>query len=236
MNARKHFFDHNRELLAGYQRAGSTDAKLIGLMDKIADHMGWTEQASGYITPAELIRGFILAHEGGMSVDPKDNGNHFRGQLVGSKYGVTGAALQAYRDRHGINEPVTRASMERLELDTAVQIGVESYYEAPGFATLPWNRVTMSVVDMGWGAGPRQAIKLLQRMVQVADDGQLGPQTVAAFTGYVGQHGEEATAKRFGQIRDAFYASLNQPRFLKGWKNRTASFLPGTKWWKEALR
>lgn len=190
----------------------------------------------GYITPAELIRGFIGAHEGGLSLDPKDHGNHFEGQLIGSKYGVTGAALAAYRKRNGIQTPVNKQTMAELTLEEAVDVGVQGYYAAPGFGQLPWNRVTMSVVDMGWGAGPRQAIKLLQRMIGATQDGDIGPATAAAYAAFLEEHGEEETARRYGAVRDRFYDALNQPRFTKGWKNRTASFLPGTPWWKGAKR
>jgi len=208
-----------------------------GLVTGLGGVVAAASLPAGYITPAELIRGFIQTHEGGLSLDPKDHGNYYPdGVLIGSKYGVTGAALAAYRKRNGIDTPVNKQTMAELTLEEAVDVGVQGYYAGPGFGALPWNRVTMSVVDMGWGAGPKQAIKLLQRMVGAEDDGAIGEETARKYQAFLLQHGEETAARVYGERRDRFYESLNQPRFLKGWKNRTASFLPGTKWWREAKR
>lgn len=183
------------------------------------------------MTPRDFIAGFIGTHEGGLSMDPADNGNYTGGKrgvgaLVGSKYGVTAAALAAYRGVPASS--ITKAQMAALSLDEAVAIGLKNYYQAPGFDRLPWNRVTASIVDKGWGSGPVQAVKLMQGMIGVKADGKIGPQTIAAYTDWL----EADQAEAWARVRIAFDTSLNQPRFLKGWNNRTNSFLPGTAWWK----
>lgn len=182
------------------------------------------------MTPHDFIAGFIGDHEGGLSVDPADNGNYTGGKrgvgaLVGSKFGVTASALAAYRGVSAAS--ITKEQMATLTKDEAVAIGLKNYYHAPGFDRLPWNRVTASIVDKGWGSGPRQAIKLMQRMIGVADDGVIGPATVRTYTDWL----EAWQAKQWAAVRKAFDASLNQPRFTKGWNNRTNSFLPDTAWW-----
>jgi lysozyme family protein len=182
------------------------------------------------MTPREFIEGFISTHEGGLSLDPQDSGNYTGGKrgsgaLVGSKFGVTAQALAAYRGVPATS--ITAKQMAALTKDEAVAIGYQNYYLAPGFDKLPWNRITASIVDKGWGSGPAQAIKLMQRMIGVTADGQLGPKTVAAYRDWLEAHQAEAWAR----VRIAFDTSLNQPRFLKGWNNRTNSFLPGTPWW-----
>jgi lysozyme family protein len=185
-----------------------------------------------------FIEGFITAHEGGLSMDPVDTGNWFyeKGQpkvLVGSKYGVTGAALAAYR---GVNR-ITPEDMGKLTLDEAVKCGVKLYYDKPDFDLLSWNQVTASIMDMGWGAGPGQAIKLLQRMIAVADDGSIGGFTARAYDQFLHDHGLEEAAQRWAGIRNGFYDQIIVARpanakYRNGWRNRTASFLPGTAWWK----
>lgn len=184
------------------------------------------------MTPQDFIRGYIQAHEGGLSVDPDDTGNWSHGVLVGSKYGVTGDVLAKYR-----NVPaVTAAQMAALTLDEAVQIGLSLFYRGPHFDLLPWDQCIASVVDMAWGAGPGQAIKLLQRMIGANDDGQIGPYTVRAYIDFVKDHGIPVSALSYADTRNMFYAQIIKARptnakYLNGWKNRTASFLPGTKWW-----
>ena len=184
------------------------------------------------VTPAAFIQGYIRAHEGGLSLDPVDRGNWHRGQLVGSNFGVTGDVLALHRKVAG----VTAAQMAALTLAEAVTIGVDLFYDAPRLDLLPWNRLTASVLDMGWGAGPKQAIKLLQRTIAVADDGQLGLYTARAFAEFLRDHGEEAAARFYGQARNAFYDQIiaarpGNAKYRNGWRNRTASFLPGTAWW-----
>lgn len=187
------------------------------------------------LTVAEFIRGYIETHEGGLSIDPDDAGNWYRGKLVGSKFGVTGAALAAYRR----TPDITAADMKALSLDEAVKIGVKLYYDEPDFDLLPWDKVTASVLDMAWGAGPGQAIKLMQRMIGAADDGKLGRFTAQAYAEFVKHHGIEETARRWGTVRNAFYDNIiavrpTNAKYRNGWRNRTASFLPDTKWWAAA--
>ncbi|MFS0736918.1 glycosyl hydrolase 108 family protein [Sphingomonas sp. 1P06PA] len=187
-------------------------------------------------TVAEFIGGFIRAHEGGLSMRADDNGNYQGGRrgvgkLIGSKFGVTGPALAAYR---GVDPySITADDIANLTIEEAIKVGVRGYYERPRFDLLPWNRVTASVVDKGWGSGPAQAIKLLQRMVGVADDGKMGPATASAYRDWLGRHGEEAAAHQWADVRIKFDTSLGQPQFLKGWNSRSRSFLPGTAWWRE---
>lgn len=183
-------------------------------------------------TIESFIRHFIDTYEGGLSLDPKDTGNYYRGVLVGSKYGVTGAALADYRNVKAISA----ADIAALTEDEAIKIGVELYYDRPDFDLLPWNPVTASVMDMGWGAGPGQAIKLMQRMCGSNDDGKIGRYTVQGYEDYIVNHGIEATAKTWCDIRYAFYDQIIKVRpanakYRNGWRNRSASFLPGTPFW-----
>jgi lysozyme family protein len=184
------------------------------------------------MTPSGCIRNYIRTHEGGLSVDPVDRGNYHHGALVGSKYGVTGDTLARYR---GV-PAVTAADMAALTLDEAVKIGEKLYYRVPHLDLLLWNRVTASVLDMGWGAGPVQAIKMLQRLIDARDDGQCGGETARLYAGWIGKLGEAKAAQAYADYRNRFYAQIciTHPannRFLKGWQNRTNSFLPASSWW-----
>lgn len=183
------------------------------------------------MTPRDFIAGMIGANEGTLSLDRQDNGNYASGKagvgpLIGSKYGVTAQALAKHRGVSAAS--ITAGQMAALTMDEAVDIGVSLYFTAPGFGKLPWNRVTASIVDKAWGSGPVQAIKLMQRMIGAKDDGVIGPATMRAYTDWL----EDAAARRWADVRIAFDTSLNQPRFINGWNNRTRSFLPGTAWWQ----
>lgn len=201
------------------------------------------------LTPSRFIRGYIQAHEGGLSLNPADNGNWYdparyaarqpqrrnMGKLVGSKFGVTAYALASYSGKTNI----TAADIAAITLELAVTIGMELFFHRPGFDRLVWNRVTASIVDKGWGSGPGTAARLMQRMIGATQDGSIGPKTQAAFAAFITLRGEEGAAKAWADVREAYDKGLatdegpNDPdlQFLNGWNNRTASFLPGTPWW-----
>lgn len=181
-----------------------------------------------------FVRHFIDTYEGGLSMDPADTGNYYRGVLCGSKYGVTAAALADYRGTSNI----TPKDIADLTEDEAVKIGVELYFDRPDFDQCPWNPVTASWMDMGWGAGPGQSIKLMQRMIGAGDDGKIGRYTVQAFEDYIVNHGLEQTAVDWCDVRYAFYDAIIAKRpvnakYRNGWRNRSAGFLPGTPFWQE---
>ncbi|WP_420142798.1 glycosyl hydrolase 108 family protein [Sphingomonas sp.] len=206
------------------------------------------------LTPREFIAGFIRAHEGALSMRADDNGNWYdparfkaglpqrrnAGKLVGSKFGVTAYAVASFRD----TADITAADIAALTIEEAIDIGVHLYFDAPGFAKLPWDRVTASIVDKGWGSGPKTAIKMLQGLIGVGQDGKIGDLTVAADVDWRSTLGEEKAALAWAQRRIAFDTGIATNEgakdpdrvFLKGWTNRTNSFLPGTPWWNAFYR
>lgn len=205
------------------------------------------------MTPRDFMAGAIKTHEGGLSMRPEDNGNWFdkarykaglaqqrgKGTLVGSRYGVTAYALANFTSDNDIQP----WEMAALTFDMAVDIAEQIYVKAPRFNLLTPSRATLSIIDKGWGSGPVQAAKLVQRMIGVNNvDGKIGPATAAAYTAWHIRLGEEESARRWATERvkfDTMLATNEGPSdpdriFLKGWNNRTSSFLPGTPWWKAA--
>lgn len=192
------------------------------------------------MTPQQVIADFIRTWEGGLSLHKADTGNWVGNVLVGSKYGVTAAALANHR-RVSVSS-ITPQIMRDLAIEEAAEIGYKNYYDKPQLDLLPWNRVTASLLDAGWGMGPPQAIKLMQRIVEAADDGKIGPQTAGLYSRYLEAHGEVALACEFAFARINFYIDITEKRpsnlqFLNGWTARTAYFTPSSAernkgWWK----
>ncbi|WP_294392016.1 putative peptidoglycan-binding domain-containing protein [uncultured Sphingomonas sp.] len=199
------------------------------------------------MTPQAFAADFIRTWEDGGSTDPvkthsllrEDNGNWTGGKvgsgaLVGSQHGVTPAALAAHR---GVTvQKITLDVMRALTLDEAGQIALGPYYRTPRLDRLGWNQVTASLFDMAWGAGPVQAVRLFQRMIEVADDGKIGPATVGAYQAYLAARGLDAVAWEWSFVRARFYAEITKKKptnlaFILGWLNRTAHFTPDSAWW-----
>lgn len=197
------------------------------------------------MTPEKFASETLMAHEGKLSLDPADPGNWFSrerhrqglghkrgvGELVGSKYGVTGHALARFLNV----DCITKQTMEELHRDVAIAICLEDYYRKPKIDTLkPHTRVILSVIDMAYNAGPTTAIKLLQAAIGAAADGKIGPQTRRMYEDYIDRYGEDQLMVTFTLKRKDYYRSLNNPKYIRGWIRRADSFLPGTKWWSNA--
>ena len=124
----------------------------------------------------EQIATEIVAREGGYVNDPDDPGG-------ATNFGVTLATLQ----RLGIDKTgdgrVDIRDVKALTRADAERIFVEHYFRKPRLAELPAS-VQASVFDMYVNAGSN-AVKILQRMLTrmgfaTADDGVIGPRTIAA--------------------------------------------------------
>ena len=189
-------------------------------------------------TPAAAFRETISRWEGLLSVDPVDVGNYWRGVLVGSKYGVTAGALSAWRHYLGSPWPdeIKRADIEAITIEDAVNVGVVLYYEAPGWHRLPFSPAVESLVDFGWGAGARLAVKEMQKMIAVADDGVIGPITQAAFAQWLADTGKGLALIKIYNVRVNYYKLCvdrrpSNGKFLGGWINRARSFLSENAEW-----
>lgn len=202
------------------------------------------------LTPRAFMAASIKTHEGGLSLHPNDNGNWYdparyaarlpqkrgMGKLVGSKFGVT---AYAYADYTG-DKNVEAWEIAAITFELAVDIAEHIYIKAPRFNLLLPSRVVLSVIDKGWLSGPGTAAKLVQRTIGVLQDGKIGPATAAAYAAWHAKLGEAEAARAWAKVRTAHETAIatnDGPKdkdlvFLKGWTNRTNSFVPGTAWWK----
>ncbi len=146
----------------------------------------------------------VLKSEGGNDDDPDDHGGR-------TSRGITQREYDAWRAENG---------KPHIDVWTAPQSDIEAvYYEEywePYCDDFP-KGLDYLYFDMAVNAGPYRAATLLQRALHVREDGRIGPITRAAV--------KNASAKelidRFSDIKRIWYKSLNQPKYTKGWLNRT---------------
>jgi lysozyme family protein len=110
---------------------------------------------------------FTLKFEGGFVNNPKDPGGP-------TNLGVTQATLSRFQGR-----PVTIADVEDLTPATVAPIYQQGFWDKVSGDDLPAG-VDLAVFDFAVHSGPTRAVVGLQRAVGVADDGVIGPITVAA--------------------------------------------------------
>jgi lysozyme family protein len=147
----------------------------------------------------------LLGHEGGFSDHADDPGGKTR-------YGVTEAVAR---------EVGYRGNMRELPIDLAKRIYSERYWKPIRADELPAG-IRYAMFDAAVNSGVGQSVKWLQRAAGVADDGVLGPKTLAAASAL---NADALRGKILAQ-RLRFMASLpNWPAFSRGWSRRIADNL-----------
>ena len=175
----------------------------------------------------------IVAREGGYVNDPDDPGG-------ATNHGVTIGTLRALRHDVTGDGRVDEADLRGLTRSEAVDIFIRHYFERPKLAHLP-PEVQPALFDMYVNAGSN-AVKLLQRMLTrngfpCADDGIIGPGTIAAATGLAARHPGQINLL-YGIARRDYYYRLADARPTSrkyarrrnggkgGWITRAEDFLP----------
>lgn len=148
----------------------------------------------------------VLVHEGGYSNNPSDPGGP-------TNFGITLADARAYW-----KPKATAADVRAMPKSVAVDIYRARYWETQRCDELP-SGVDYSVFDYGVNSGIGRAKKVLQRVVGVTDDGDLGPLTMQAIAA---RDAADIVAAICNE-RLAFLKSLKTwSVFGKGWASRVA--------------
>ena len=142
-----------------------------------------------------------IGHEGTYSNDPRDPGGE-------TKYGISKRSYPSL-------------DIAGLSLASAKQIYFRDFWLPMRGDDMPED-IAIEAFDAAVNHGVWQATRLLQRALRVADDGYIGPVTIAAA------HSVDPArfVARFNGERLAFYADLpTWPTFGKGWARRVAAQL-----------
>lgn len=92
----------------------------------------------------------VLKFEGGLSLDPNDTGNYYKGKLVGTKYGISAAVWGGQYD------------IPNLTKEQALSIYKMAYWDATGCDALAWP-LCLAVFDHAINAGVGSAKQLLAK-------------------------------------------------------------------------
>jgi lysozyme family protein len=149
----------------------------------------------------------VLKHEGGYVNHPADPGG-------ATNLGITAATLAQAR-----GHPVSAADVAALTRAEAAAIYRRLFWNPARSDDLPAG-LDHAVFDLAVNSGPGRAARLLQRVLAVAEDGVIGPATLAAA-----QRAEPRQAIRALQReRLAFLKRLSTwPAFGRGWQARVAA-------------
>lgn len=145
----------------------------------------------------------LMKSEGGFVQDPHDSGG-------ATNLGVTIATWKAY-----VNRPVSVQEIKDLTPVMVKPLYKQNYWNPAGCDILP-SGVDYVVFDFAVNAGVKRAIKCLQKAVGADADGVLGSITQALIR----QSNPMDVVEHFTEEKIAFYKSLNNPYFEKGWLAR----------------
>ncbi|MCA0405270.1 MAG: glycoside hydrolase family 108 protein [Proteobacteria bacterium] len=152
----------------------------------------------------EAALAFVLRFEGGYADHPADPGG-------ATNMGITRTALAAWR-----GQPVSKAEVRALTRAEAGQIYRARYWNAVRGDDLPAG-LDLAVFDCAVNSGPSRAVRLLQRALRVAEDGRLGPATLASLVTMP----PDEVISRLCALRGAFLRGLpTYPVFGRGWSAR----------------
>lgn len=157
----------------------------------------------------------VFGSEGGYWNDPSGGP---------TKFGITAATLAAHR---GVKS-VAPSGVQALELSEAADIYRAGYWSQSGGDLLPVG-LDYAAFDFGVNSGPARAVRTLQRVLGVAEDGNIGPQTAAAARAYPG--GLEKLIRDYCEARMVFLRSLKArktgfPANGRGWTIRVTGVDP----------
>jgi lysozyme family protein len=168
----------------------------------------------------------VMVREGWptFSNDPADRGGPTKG-------GITQADLERLLGR-----PVTAEEVETLDASVARAIYASEYIEQWHFDLIADDWVQDFVVDMAVLQGQENAVHVLQGVLGVPMDGEIGPVTLASLSLALRQPNRLRKAlirERMHRLLDAMCVGvpkeMRQTTNLKwrhGWTNRVLDFLP----------
>lgn len=143
----------------------------------------------------------VLKAEGGYSNNPNDPGGE-------TKFGISKRAYPTL-------------DIKNLTLDQAKIIYKRDYWDKIKGDQLP-NDVSTVCFDMAVNMGISQAVKLLQKALDVVQDGVIGPNTISAAN----KANPDSLCQKLTLERIMFYSALkNFTTFGRGWVNRSLDVL-----------
>ncbi len=160
----------------------------------------------------------IGAFEGGLSKAQTDSAR-FDPVPDGSGYhtnkGITWATFKNLAPRLGYT--ATPDLFYKMPEHIWERIFKNGYWDSVGGDHIKSQAIANTLADFAWGAGPGTAAKVMQRLLGVFPDGQIGKQTIAA----INKQKEKDLFTKLTNAKKQFYLTLpGQQANYAGWKTR----------------
>lgn len=155
-------------------------------------------------------------NEGGFQIDPRDQGNYFKGNLIGTNWGISAPLLASYLGRIP-----TREEMKALPKKTAEEILRQVYWMRNKLDQLKNQSVATLIYDGTVNQGTNTIRQLLERVIKQFD--QYVPY-YEVFTEkgikVLNKLNQRALFYKIKDARRSKYKSHRNRTFIKGWLRR----------------
>lgn len=153
-----------------------------------------------------LIKLLAQGREGGFVNHPADPGGM-------TNLGVTQRAWSEW-----VGHPATEKEMRTLTVEKVFLFYKRKYWDKVSGDSLPAG-LDHTVFDFAVNSGPGRAAKLLQELLGVTADGDIGPQTLKALAKY----DSKLLVEQYSQARQEFLEGLKTfDTFGRGWTRRVS--------------
>lgn len=158
-----------------------------------------------------LEQAFERAKKKGFSNDPDDSGG-------ATMVGVTLSTYKTYCKRNGLRTPSV-TDLKAISYKVWRDILHTMYWNKWKADLIEDQNIANMLVDWVWGSGASVGIKRPQRLLEVTQDGIVGPKTIAAV------NSTQDFLKTLYDARKAHFNEIvrkkpSQKKWLKGWINR----------------
>lgn len=158
----------------------------------------------------------ILEHEGGFSDHSADPGG-------ATKYGISIVFLKNLSLEEGdIDQDgdIDRDDIKALTVEDSKELYHKFFWSPLHLEGLDSEELQLHLFDHGVNAGTKTAVKLLQRILGLSDDGVIGSKTIKAANSF-----EEDLLEKYKEARRNYYdriiaSNLRLSVFRKGWFRR----------------
>jgi len=158
----------------------------------------------------------ILGHEGGLVNNPNDPGGQ-------TKYGISLLFIKGLTLADGDIDhdgDIDSNDIKALTIEDSKELYKKFFWNPLHLEKLVNEELKLNLFDHGVNAGTKTAVKLLQRILSLDDDGSIGNMTITAANNYTGNIIEE-----YKKARENYYLAIiaKNPKlsvFKNGWFNR----------------
>jgi lysozyme family protein len=150
----------------------------------------------------------VLKHEGGYVDHPRDPGG-------ATNLGCTKKVWEEW-----VGHEVPKDDIRALTVSDVAPLYRKRYWDAVRGDDLP-SGVDMAVFDCAINSGTGRAAKIAQKISGVAQDGAIGPASLAAIVGFCDRDGARHFIEEYNDARLQFLQALPAfETFGKGWSKR----------------